>query len=112
MNRHWSDGLEQATQFVIFPPLGREAEFGAARPRLLAHLKARFPDYSFGLTAIAMDDEISILPVCGTVGDDASGRLKKPPGLARMLEIKAAVGAFDPGRADLGGAGSGEDRFI
>ncbi|MGO4737354.1 hypothetical protein AB4099_12475 [Bosea sp. 2KB_26] len=101
MNRHWSDGLEHTTQFVIFPPLGREAEFGAAKPRLLAHLKARFPDYSFGLTAVAMDDEISILPVCGTVGDDANGRLKKPPVPARMQEIKAVMGAFDPGWAGL-----------
>lgn len=56
---------------------------------------------SLSLTAVAMDDEISILPVCGTVGDDASGRLKMPPAMAMMLEIKAVVGAFDPGRSGL-----------
>lgn len=45
---------------------------------------------------LAKDDEVGILPVCGTVGDDLNGTLKKPPAAATLLEIKAAVGAFDP----------------
>ncbi|KFC65275.1 hypothetical protein FG93_04816 [Bosea sp. LC85] len=98
-------------------PLPFAPFFGGFVPEMLAMdgearnaLRERIQN---SLTAVVMDDEISILPVCGTVGDDGGGRLKKPPAMARLLEIQAAVGAIRRGRCSVrGGVGNGEVRSV
>lgn len=87
------------------PPIAFAPFFGGLVPETLGldgeARNARRERIRNSLTAVAMDDEISILPVCRIVGDDASGGLKTPPAMARLLEIRVAVGAFDPRRAAL-----------
>lgn len=59
----WHAGLAETKQIVVFPPLGQEKEFEAAKERLDAHLRERFPGYEFELSESGLYDEASVIPM-------------------------------------------------
>lgn len=97
----WHAGLAETKQIVVFPPLGQEKAFEAAKERLDAHLRERFPGYEFELADSGLYDQASVIPLCGTVGEGAPGGLLAPPPKERLREMATALTAFDVERASL-----------
>lgn len=96
----WHHGLPETKQFVVFPPLGREAEFTASKERIGAHLQRAFPGHEFELAEVGLYDEASILPMCGSVGGPTS-RMFAPPSEAKVREIETELARFNLVRASL-----------
>lgn len=90
----WHEGLPETKQFVVFPPLGQEMEFDASKERIAAHLRSAFPDHEFQIAHVGLYDEVSILPLCGTVGGPNSRALAPPPEF-KLREIERELKAFD-----------------
>lgn len=91
----WHEGLPETRQFVVFPPLGQEGAFESSKERISAHLRQAFPDLEFELANSGLYEDVSILPICGTVGDGATGGMKAPPSEMRIQEIERELKAFD-----------------
>ncbi|RYF29768.1 MAG: hypothetical protein EOO23_06695 [Comamonadaceae bacterium] len=91
----WHAGLAETKHIVVFPPLGQERAFEAAKERLDAHLRERFPGYEFELADRGLYDEASVIPMCGTVGDGATGGLLAPPSEETLRQIEAELRQFD-----------------
>jgi hypothetical protein len=101
MMKPWHEGLQETKQIVVFPPLGQERAFEAAKERLDAHLRGLFPGYEFELADSGLYDEASVIPLCGTVGDGATGGLLAPPSEEKLREIESALNGFDLARSGL-----------
>ncbi len=97
----WHEGRPETKRIVVFPPLGQEKAFEAAKERLDAHLRERFPGYEFELADSGLYDEASVIPMCGIVGDGATGGILAPPSEDKLREIEAALSAFDLARSAL-----------
>lgn len=96
----WHAGRPETKQFVVFPPLGQEAAFAASKERIGAHLREAFPDLEFELAAAGLYEDASVMPMCGTVGDEGSCIFAPPPE-AKLREIEYALHAFDLARTGL-----------
>lgn len=96
----WHEGLPETKQFVVFPPLGQEMAFSASKERIGAHLRGAFPGLEFELADAGLYEDASVMPICGTVGDENSCMLAPPPE-ARLREIEDELKAFDLARTGL-----------
>lgn len=96
----WHEDLPETTQIVVFPPLGRERAFNAARERIEAHLHREFPDMQFEFEEFGLEEDASVMPLCGTVGGENS-QILAPPSDIKLREIEAALREFDCGRTGL-----------
>ena len=90
----WHAGRPETKQFVVFPPLGQEVAFAASKERIGAHLRQAFPDLELELAAAGLYEGASVMPMCGTVGDEGSCILA-PPSEERLREIEAQLQNFD-----------------
>lgn len=96
----WHEGLPETTQIVVFPPLGQERAFSAARERINTHLRQAFPGMQFEFEEYGPDEDASVMPLCGTVGGENS-QILAPPSDQRLREIEAALREFDCRRSGL-----------
>ena len=96
----WHHGLSETRQFVVFPPVGQEAAFGASKEWIGAHLRQAFPGLEFELADTGLYDEASVMPMCGTVGGPSS-RMFAPPSEMKLREIETVLHEFDFGRTGL-----------
>lgn len=96
----WHDGLPETKRFVVFPPLGQEGAFAASKERISAHLRGAFPDHEFEVAVIGLYEDVSVLPICGSVGGPNS-RVLAPPSELKIREIERALKAFDLAPASL-----------
>lgn len=96
----WHHGLPVTKKLVVFPPLGQERLFEASKERMGAHLRQAFPDLTFELADTGFDDEVTVMPICGTVGGPNSQALAPLPP-HRLREIERELKAFDLSAARL-----------
>lgn len=89
----WHEGLPETKQFVVFPPLGQERAFEASRERIAAHLRRAFPGLEFEVARIGLDEDATVMPVCGSVGGPSS-RVLAPPSGIKLREIERELQAF------------------
>jgi hypothetical protein len=98
----WHEGLPVTNRFIVLPPLGRKQASVAAKERLLAFLRQRFPEKQFELGHLPIDDEFTVFPICGTVGDDGDrAHMLAPPPAEVMEDIEEVLRWFDPERTGL-----------
>lgn len=100
MNKPWHAGRPEATQIIVFPPLGQEEAYTASKERLGAHLRLAFPGMDFELSDTGLYDEASVMPMCGTVGGEDS-QILAPPSEMKLRAIEAEINAFDLTRTGL-----------
>lgn len=95
----------RVTQFIIIAGPGVHPALAASRDRLLAHMLAEFPDYTFNLVTPNAgdgdleDDTLLVLPVVGSVGDNGSPLAERPPHNV-MVAIEERLRAFNPARTN------------
>lgn len=97
----WHEGRPVTNRFVVLPPAGREAEVRQSKERVVAFLAERFPQLVFELGALALEDEFSVIPICGTAGDGVQAGLLAPPAREAIDEIERALNTLDLARAAL-----------